>query len=292
MATILLGVTGSIAAYKAADLASRLSQGGHDVTVVMTAAARQLVSPNTFLGLTGNRVYVDLWDPAGQTEHIALTDRADLVVLAPATANTIAKLALGLADDMVSTTLLAVRCPVLVCPAMNTRMWESPPVQENLRRLAERPDVHLHEPGEGHLACGHVGAGRMAEPAAIAARGEELLAARAAAAAAPAGGAGPQPATAPPAPAGVAPTFLEIVSYDEAPAPADLEAERAHRAEARARGDLLATGPLGSPGSNRYGHLHRAPDLETAMARARQAPLARLNCRIEVFPWKVGDGLG
>jgi predicted enzyme related to lactoylglutathione lyase/3-polyprenyl-4-hydroxybenzoate decarboxylase len=176
VATILLGVTGSIAAYKAADLASKLAQAGHDVTAIMTHAATQLVSPNTFLNLTGNRVYTDLWDPHGQTEHIALTDRAELVVLAPATANALAKMAHGLADDMLHTTLLAVRCPVLICPAMNTRMWENPVVQGNLQRIRELDRFHVMEPGAGNLACGHTGAGRLPEPAEIAARVEALLA--------------------------------------------------------------------------------------------------------------------
>src|SRR5688500_3096206 len=104
MAKILLGVTGSIAAYKAADLASKLKQRGHDVTAIMTRSATELISPNTFLNLTGNHVYVEMFDPSGQTEHIRLTDEADLVVVAPATANVLAKIATGLADDMLSTT--------------------------------------------------------------------------------------------------------------------------------------------------------------------------------------------
>lgn len=176
MANILLCVTGSIAAYKAADLASKLTQAGHDVTAIMTHAATQLVTPHTFLNLTGNRCYTDLWDPQGQTEHIALTDAADLAVVAPATANALAKIAHGLADDMVHTTLIAVRCPVLVCPAMNTRMWNHAAVQANLERVRALPNYHVMAPGDGNLACGHVGAGRLAEPAQIQAQVEALLA--------------------------------------------------------------------------------------------------------------------
>lgn len=175
MARILLGVSGSIAAYKAADLASRLKKAGHAVTTVMTRSAQELVSPNTFLNLTGNRVFTELFDSGNsQTEHIRLTDEAELVVVAPATANTIAKLALGLADDMLSTTLLAVRCPVLVCPAMNTRMWAHPTVAQNLATLRAR-GILILEPDSGALACGHVGPGRLAEPEAIEARVESLL---------------------------------------------------------------------------------------------------------------------
>lgn len=175
MANLLLGVSGSIAAYKAADLASKLSQAGHEVHVVMSSAARQLVSANTFLNLTGNHVFTDLWDAGGQTQHIALTDQAELALVAPATANTLAKLALGLGDDMLSTTLLALDCPLLVCPAMNTRMWNNPAVQQNLETLRGR-GVHVLEPNAGALACGHVGAGRLAEPVEIQAEVERLLA--------------------------------------------------------------------------------------------------------------------
>lgn len=174
MATILLAVTGSIAAYKAADLASKLHQAGHSVHVVMSEAARELVGPSTFLNLTGNPVFTSLWDAESQTRHIQLTDAADLAVLAPATANSLAKLAHGLADEVVSTTLLALRCPLLICPAMNVRMWENPVVQRNLETLRELGHEVL-TPGSGHLACGHVGAGRLAEPLEIQAAVEALL---------------------------------------------------------------------------------------------------------------------
>lgn len=175
MATILLAVTGSIAAYKAADLASKLHQADHDVHVVMSEAAQRLVGPSTFLNLTGNPVFTSLWDSESQTRHIRITDAAELAILAPATANSLAKLAHGIADDVVSTTLLALACPLLVCPAMNVRMWNNPAVQRNLATV--RGDGHhVLVPGEGHLACGHVGAGRLAEPAEIQATAEALLA--------------------------------------------------------------------------------------------------------------------
>lgn len=175
MATLLLAVTGSIAAYKAADLASKLSQAGHSVHVVMSAAARELVGPSTFLNVTGNPVFTSLWDAESQTRHIQLTDAAELAILAPATANSLAKLALGLADEVVSTTLLALDCPLLICPAMNVRMWRNPTVQRNLATLRSLGHEVL-TPGSGHLACGHVGPGRLAEPAEIAAAVESLLA--------------------------------------------------------------------------------------------------------------------
>jgi len=174
VANLLLAVTGSIAAYKAADLASKLTQAGHTVTVVMTEAAQRLVGASTFSNLTGQPVFTDLWDPAVQTRHIAVTDAAELVIVAPATANTIAKLAHGLADDAVSTTLLAVDCPVLVCPAMNHRMWRHPAVQGNLARLRGFGHTVL-EPEAGHLACGHTGPGRLPEPPAIVAAAQALL---------------------------------------------------------------------------------------------------------------------
>lgn len=268
MAKILLGVSGSIAAYKAADLASKLTQAGHSVSVLMTQAACQLVSPNTFLNLTGNKVYTDLWDPHGQTQHIALTDAAQLFVLAPATANTIAKLALGLGDDMISTTLLAVNCPVLVCPAMNVRMWSNPVVQRNLAAVQEAGH-QVMPPDSGNLACGHIGPGRLAEPEAIAAEVERLL--------------GETPA--PPATAGG--LFFEMVAYDKAPGEEELERERAFRAHALGTGALIASGQLAP---NRWGHIHRAATLDDALSLARSAPLASGKVSIHVFPWSLEDG--
>lgn len=166
MATIVLGVSASIAAYKAADICSKLRQRGHEIHVVMTEAATRLVSPNTFLYLTGNKVHFDLWseDQSGVIEHIALTDRAELIVLAPATANLIGQLANGLASDLLTTMMLAAACPVLVCPAMNPRMLAHPAVQSNLARL-ESFGYEIATPAAGRMACGHSGPGRLVEPA-------------------------------------------------------------------------------------------------------------------------------
>jgi hypothetical protein len=274
--TILLCVTGSIAAYKAADLASKLKQAGHDVTALMTEAAQRLVTPSTFLNLTGNHVFTDLWDPHGQTQHIALTDRADLVIVAPATANTLAKIAHGLADDMVSTTLLAVSSPVLVCPAMNARMWRHPTVQKNLGLVREL-GYHVLEPSAGNLACGHVGPGRLPETPELLAAVDALLAERAAA---------PRPAE-PRAAEGLG-VFLELVTYDAAPTPELLAEERAYRAAALAAGTLVSSGGLGA---QRRAHVHRARSLDEALERARRSPLAGSGCRIEVFPWRLEAGL-
>ncbi len=275
MATILLAVTGSIAAYKAADLASKLTQNGHDVTVLMTAAAGRLVDPNTFLNLTGNRVYSDLWDPEVQTRHIALTDAAELVVLAPATANTLAKLAHGLADDAVSTTLLAVDCPLLVCPAMNPRMWRNPLVQRNLAQVRALGATVLL-PDEGRMACGHTGPGRMPEPERILAAIEALLA-----------GEPVREAKGEEAAAGGGALFLEMLVTEEAPDEALLAEERRYRGEAVAAGGQVAFGRLAR---NRFAALHRAPALDDALAAAKASPLGRGRCSIHVFPWTLDAG--
>ncbi len=161
---ILLGVTGGIAAYKAADLCSKLVQAGAEVAVVMTDSAQHFVAPLTFETLSRRKVYTGMWDPDLEFNptHIALADWAELVVVAPATANIIAKLAHGIGDDLLSTVLLSVNAPVLVAPAMNKRMWENRVVQDNVRRLKELGH-QVVEPGEGYLACGAVGVGRLAE---------------------------------------------------------------------------------------------------------------------------------
>ena len=161
---VLLCVTGGIACYKAADLASKLVQAGAGVSVAMTDAAQRFVCPLTFQALTARAVYTTLWLPgrAHSAEHIALTDRAELVIVAPATADILAKLAAGLADDLVSTLALAA-CPILLAPAMNTRMWLAPPTRANVARLGEW-GMHFVGPAEGRLACGTTGPGRMAEP--------------------------------------------------------------------------------------------------------------------------------
>jgi guanylate kinase len=164
-AKIILGVMGSIAAYKAADLTSKLAQDGHEVHVVMTEAASKLVDPNTFLYLSGHRVHIDMFDKSqiGPIEHIALTDDADLIVVAPVTANGLGQLAHGLASNMLCTMLLAAQSPVLLCPAMNPRMWTNPVVQENVKRLI-RHGFHMLTPKDGRMACGHTGPGRLVEP--------------------------------------------------------------------------------------------------------------------------------
>ncbi len=178
-ANVLLGVAGSIAAYKGADLCSKLVQAGNDVTVIMTRAATRLVGPLTFEALTGRAVGMDWVDGKAdpRIEHIDLADHADLFLVAPATANFLAKAAHGMADDMLTSTLLAVRCPVLVAPAMNVNMWSHPAVARNLGTLKEL-GYEIIEPGDGYLACGWTGKGRLADPAEIARRVDEVLAAR------------------------------------------------------------------------------------------------------------------
>lgn len=163
--TILLGVTGGIASYKAAALCSRLKQAGADVRVIMTDSAVQFVAPLTFQTLSRRPVYLDTFDEkdASGVSHIDLADSADLVVIAPATANMIGKMANGLADDMLSTTLLAVTAPILIAPAMNVHMYDHPAVRSNMAALRQR-GVHFAEPNEGQLACGYIGKGRLAEP--------------------------------------------------------------------------------------------------------------------------------
>ena len=172
--TIVLGVSGGIAAYKSADLASRLAQAGADVFVVMTANACKFVQPLTFQALTGHPVGLDQFDAAtwNGMEHIALAERADLALIAPATANTIAKLAAGMADDLLSTTVLATRAPILIAPAMNTSMLEHPATQLNLARLREL-GYHLIEPETGRMACGTIGSGRLPTTDVIIERSEE-----------------------------------------------------------------------------------------------------------------------
>ena len=163
--TVLLGVTGGIAAYKAAYLASALVKLHANVEMVMTQHATQFIAPLTFEQLTGNRCMVDTFDRnfAHQVEHIALADRTDLVLIAPATANVCAKLAHGLADDMLTTTVLACTCPKLIAPAMNTHMLENPVTQDNLD-LLRHYGWEVISPASGRLACGAVGSGKLPEP--------------------------------------------------------------------------------------------------------------------------------
>ena len=163
--TVLLGVTGGIAAYKAAALASALVKLHACVEVVMTQHATEFIAPLTFEQLTGNRTMVNTFDRnfSHQVEHIALADRTDLVIIAPATANVCAKLAHGLADDMLTTSVLACRCPKLIAPAMNTNMYENPVTQDNLDIL-RKYGWEVITPASGRLACGAVGAGKLPEP--------------------------------------------------------------------------------------------------------------------------------
>lgn len=163
--TVLLGVTGGIAAYKAAALASALVKLHANVEVIMTENATKFVTPLTFEQLTGRRTMVDTFDRnfSHQVEHISLAERTDLVIIAPATANVCAKLAHGLADDMLTTTVLACKCPKLIAPAMNTNMYENPITQDNLAIL-RRYGFRVIEPASGRLACGAVGKGKMPEP--------------------------------------------------------------------------------------------------------------------------------
>lgn len=167
--TVVLGISGSIAAYKIAYLASALKKLHADVEVIMTENATQFITPVTFESLTGNKCLVDTFDRNFKfsVEHVALAKRADIFMLAPATANVIAKVAHGLADDMLTTTFLACKCPKYISPAMNTQMFENPITQDNLK-ICQSYGMHVIQPARGYLACGDTGAGKMPEP-------EELL---------------------------------------------------------------------------------------------------------------------
>ena len=166
--TVVLGVTGGIAAYKIASLASMLKKQHADVHVIMTEHAANFITPITFESLTGNKCLMDTFDRnfQFQVEHVALAKRADLFMIAPATANVIAKVAHGLADDMLTTTFLACKKPKYLVPAMNTQMYENPITQDNLE-ICRRYGMHVIDPADGYLACGDTGAGKMPEPAAL-----------------------------------------------------------------------------------------------------------------------------
>lgn len=174
--TIVFGVTGGIAAYKSCEAVSRLKKLGATVCVIMTKNATEFVAPMTFETLSNQPCVVDTFarPERWEVEHVSLAKRADLFVIAPATANIMAKLAHGIADDMLSTTCLATRAPMLIAPAMNTGMWENVATQENLKILQAR-GMHFVGPEGGYLACGDVGAGRMSEPAQIVERCVQLL---------------------------------------------------------------------------------------------------------------------
>jgi len=162
---LVVAVGGGIAAYKVCHVVSRLVQRGCGVTVAMTDAGTRFVTPLTFQSLTRRQVFTTLWQQEGyyDPQHLALTESANLFLVAPATADLIAKFAAGLGDDLVSTLILGRNCPVLLAPAMNTRMWLNPVVQRNIQTLRELGFAFI-EPGEGWLACGAIGPGRMAEP--------------------------------------------------------------------------------------------------------------------------------
>ncbi len=162
--TIVLGITGSIAAYKGADLASKLTQAGAKVEVILTEAAMKFVSPVTFRAVTGRPVVYNMFELSGEfsVEHVALAEAADVVVVAPATADIIAKIAAGIASDMVCTTVVATKAPIIIAPAMHTGMWENKATQENVQLLKARGVVFV-DPGVGHLASGGAGQGRLAE---------------------------------------------------------------------------------------------------------------------------------
>ena len=165
---IVLGVTGGIAVYKAVDLVSKLRKEGAEVRVVMTESAAKFVTPLTFKEISGNAVAVSMWAETQEfnVEHIALADWADFMVVAPATANILAKAANGIADDLLSTVLLASKTPIILCPAMNCQMYDNPITQNNLKKLADYGFI-IMQPGTGRLACGTSGKGRLPEPAEI-----------------------------------------------------------------------------------------------------------------------------
>lgn len=173
---ILLGVTGGIAAYKAAELVSLLTQAGAEVEVIMTAAATQFIAPLTFTTLSRHDTHTDMFAPFScSPQHIALAERGDLFIIAPATGNTLAKIAHGIADNLLTSTVLANRAPLLVAPAMNNKMWEHPATQANIAALRAR-EVHFVGPVVGHLACGTSAIGKMSAPADILAAATQILA--------------------------------------------------------------------------------------------------------------------
>jgi phosphopantothenoylcysteine decarboxylase/phosphopantothenate--cysteine ligase len=174
--TIVIGVAGGIAAYKAVEIVSRLKKAGHTVYVIMTKAATEFVTPLTFREISGNPVVADMWEEpkTWNVQHIALASRANLFLIAPATANIIGKIANGIADDMLTTTVMATKAPIILAPAMNTNMYLNPITQQNLNKLAGL-GYHIVEPASGMLACGVDGPGRLPEPADIVKKVKSLL---------------------------------------------------------------------------------------------------------------------
>jgi len=174
--TIIVGIGGGIAAYKTCELVRRLVKAGADVHVILTQAANQFVTPLTLQTLSQNPIHTDLFDITQEQKigHIALATRADLIVIAPATADLIAKAAHGLANDLLTNVLLATRAPVLFCPSMNVAMWEHRATQENLKRL-KKLKYHVMNPASGELACGTEGQGRLCEPQQILDQSQQIL---------------------------------------------------------------------------------------------------------------------
>jgi len=174
--TIVLGVTGGIAAYKAAELASKLTQAGAEVNVIMTKSAQQFITPLTFRSITGRPVVTDMFELSSEfsIEHVALAEAADIIVIAPATANIIAKLAAGIADDSLTTTVLATKAPVVIAPAMHTGMYENSITQENLVKLKDKGFTFVG-PDHGRLASGGTGIGRLTEVKKITGAVEKIL---------------------------------------------------------------------------------------------------------------------
>jgi phosphopantothenoylcysteine decarboxylase/phosphopantothenate--cysteine ligase len=164
MTTVVLGVTGGIACYKACDLVSRLVKNNFEVHVIMTKNACEFVTPLTFQTLSSNKVVTDMFENTSSfdVEHISLAQSADIFVVAPATANFIGKAANGIADDMLTTTVMATKAPLIIAPAMNTNMWENPILKDNLEKL-KKFGVQVVAPDEGRLACGDIGKGKLAE---------------------------------------------------------------------------------------------------------------------------------
>ncbi|MCP5536057.1 MAG: phosphopantothenoylcysteine decarboxylase [Akkermansiaceae bacterium] len=177
MSTIVLGITGSIAAYKAAGIVSQLVKNGHDVHCVMTQSATEFITPLTLQVISRNAVLVSLEDEkqAWKPGHIDLADRADLFLVAPATANTLGNFANGLAPDPLSSIYLATRAPVLIAPAMNGKMWQHPATQRNVAQLVKDGCQFIGPEEEGMLACGYSGPGRLMEETAIIAKAEEMM---------------------------------------------------------------------------------------------------------------------
>ena len=174
--TVAVGVSGGIAAYKSCEIVSTLTKLGAKVKVIMTANATEFVKPLTFEVLSNNPVVTSMWDrkKEWEVEHVSIANEADLFIVAPTTANVIAKLASGIADDMLTTTILATKSPILVCPAMNTNMWDNSITQENITKLKSR-GYYFMDVDDGRLACGVTGKGRMAEPKAIVDRAIDIL---------------------------------------------------------------------------------------------------------------------